>query len=81
MAFEIGRLHVLAYASGFTLWHYKLAEDELLPACHVPGHFDEAAGMLAAGDLIVMTGPDGGAQRMVNVQGDGRRRVTLKALG
>ena len=81
MQFEAKRLHVLAYAAGVTSWVYKLAEDELLPACHTPGHFDPAAEMLAQGDLILLTGPDGAALRTVGIQERGdRRRVTLRTL-
>lgn len=81
MTFEVSRLHVLAYVAGVTSWVYKLVEDELLPAVHAPGHFDAAAEMLSQGDLILLTGPDGAAQRTVGIQEHGdRRRVTLKAL-
>ena len=79
--FDIDRLSVLAYAAGNTLWLYPLAEDELLPALHTPGYFDAAAEMVSQGDLILLTGPDGAAQRVVAIQEHGgRRRVTLKAL-
>ena len=40
MAFAIRDLSVLAYANGFTLWHYKTAGT--LAATGAPGYFAEA---------------------------------------
>ena len=77
MAFHIGRLSVLSYANGHTTWHYKLPEDELAVAAHGSGYFDAAADMVATGDLMEMTGPDGGAIRVVS-KSDGR--VALQRL-
>jgi len=52
-------LSVLAYANGFTLWHYRSphAWDVVIS----PGYFDPAAVMLRAGDKIEMgwIGKDG----------------------
>ena len=38
MAFLARELSVLAYANGFTLWHYRTSADDLL----TPGYFDSA---------------------------------------
>ena len=59
MAFAIRNLSVLAYAQGFTLWHYKCGATTL---SHASGHgyFDAAADMLATGDLMMISAPDGG---------------------
>ena len=48
MAFSIRDLSVLAYAQGFTLWHYK-AGAEPLGDVGRNGYFDDASDMLAAG--------------------------------
>lgn len=50
MAFNSQNLSVLAYANGFTLWHYTTAD----PAATVDtaGYFNSAAGMLRLGDMI-----------------------------
>jgi hypothetical protein len=53
--FKIRDLSVLAYANGFTLWHYKAGQDPLYDVCE-PGFFNEAADLLAAGDLIMISG-------------------------
>lgn len=58
MSYDAQNLSVLAYANGFTLWHYATndAADDVDDA----GYFDEAAGMLRKGDMI-----------MANVDSDG----------
>ncbi len=58
MAFAIRNLSVLAYANGFTLWHYKAGAD---PLEDVGGrdYFVGAADMLATGDLLMVSAADG----------------------
>lgn len=54
--FAIRDLSVLAYANGFTLWHYRTGEQRPeTPA----DFFDDAADMMAVGDLIMITGLPG----------------------
>ncbi len=59
MAFAIRNLSVLAYANGFTLWHYKAGKD---PFSHVQtvNFFADAADMLSDGDMMMVSGLDGG---------------------
>lgn len=68
MAFAIRNLSVLAYAQGFTLWHYR-ANVPTLSGQVVPpatadvsraGFFDAAADMLAAGDMVLVSTPHAG---------------------
>ncbi len=59
MAFTIRNLSVLAYAQGFTLWHYKGAEDSIETVA-APEFFEDAADMLAAGDMLLASASDGG---------------------
>jgi hypothetical protein len=59
MKFVIQDLSVLAYANGFTLWHYKTGAGDLL-AVESPGFFDPAADMLASGDMVLVSSPAGG---------------------
>jgi len=49
MSFTARELSVLAYANGFTLWHYRTAADDLLGA----GYFDSAQELLREGDQII----------------------------
>jgi hypothetical protein len=59
MAFAIRNLSVLGYAQGFTLWHYKAGAATLGQAAEY-GFFDNAADMLAPGDMIMVSASDGG---------------------
>jgi hypothetical protein len=58
MVFAIRNLSVLAYANGFTLWHYK-AGKERLDTVAKPNFFASAADMLAVGDLMIISAADG----------------------
>jgi hypothetical protein len=58
MAFAIRNLSVLAYANGFTLWHYKSGKDRL-EAVSSGNYLADASDMLTAGDLIMVTAADG----------------------
>ena len=59
MAFAVRNLSVLAYAQGFTLWHYK-ASAVPLAETQAAGFFDPAADMLAPGDMMMVSGHEGG---------------------
>ena len=59
MAFAIRNLSVLAYANGFTLWHYKAGKDRLNHIEEVD-FFADAADMLAEGDMMIVSASDGG---------------------
>jgi hypothetical protein len=59
MAFAIRNLSVLAYAQGFTLWHYKAGPDRLDDVA-APGFLADAADMLVHGDMILISAADGG---------------------
>jgi hypothetical protein len=76
MAFTLRNLSVLAYANGFTLWHYKAAAEE--PA-HVgqPGYFDDAGDMLAGGDMMMVSARDGGRMLCMVVDSAGLRAVPM----
>jgi hypothetical protein len=58
MAFAIRNLSVLAYANGFTLWHYKSGKDRL-ETVSSGNYLGDAADMLTAGDLVMITAADG----------------------
>ena len=52
MAFQTKDLSVLAYANGFTLWHYTTADPAVALTKAGPGYFDPAHAMLRVGDII-----------------------------
>jgi hypothetical protein len=64
MAFAIRNLSVLAYANGFTLWHYKAGTDRLQSVV-ARDFFTDAADMLTQGDILMISATDG--VRMVAV--------------
>ena len=58
MAYAAKDLSVLAYANGFTLWHYTTPD----PASQVDdtGYFNGASDMLRAGDMLLANTGTGG---------------------
>jgi len=51
MAYRANNLNVLAYANGFTLWHYTTSDPH--DAVTLQGYFNAAADMLHIGDMIL----------------------------
>ena len=49
MTFSSSDLSVLAYANGFTLWHYTTADSAVTGA----GYFNDASDMLRVGDVLI----------------------------
>ncbi len=52
MAYLSKNISVLAYANGFTLWHYS--SEDTAAEILADSYFDDAANLLRRGDLIVM---------------------------
>ena len=77
MAFAIRNLSVLAYANGFTLWHYKAGRSRL-DEVGADGFFEDAADMLADGDMMMISAPDGG--RIVTVARTERGEIVTRRL-
>lgn len=61
MAYDPKSLSVLAYANGFTLWHYKTADTRA--QLMAIGYFDPARDMLREGDVIIVGFPNGRVAR------------------
>lgn len=51
MAYNPKNLSVLAYANGFTLWHYTTTD--YAATIDTAGYFDTAADMVRVGDMIL----------------------------
>jgi hypothetical protein len=51
MAYSPDNLSVLAYANGFTLWHYTTTDTAA--STDTTGYFNSAADMLRVGDMIL----------------------------
>ena len=58
MSYLAKNLTVLAYANGFTLWHYTTPD--AATAVDDAGYFNDAADMLRAGDMIMANLETGG---------------------
>ncbi len=59
MAFLPKDLSVLAYANGFTLWHYTTQDAHT--AVRVTGYFNAASPLLRLGDMVLANTGTGGA--------------------
>lgn len=59
MSFSSNDLSVLAYANGFTLWHYKT--DDAAAEVDTQGYFDAASDVVRAGDMILANTDAAGA--------------------
>jgi len=57
MAYDPKNLSVLAYANGFTLWHYRTEDSRATVA--TPGYLNAARNMLRFGDVIMIGFPSG----------------------
>lgn len=58
MAYQSKSLSVLAYANGFTLWHYATADTAA--TVDTQGYFNAAADMLRVGDILIANVDTGG---------------------
>ena len=76
MTFSLRNLSVLAYANGFTLWHYKMAGGAV-QAAETQGFFDDAGDMLAGGDMMMVSGREGARMLCVVASGEGLRVAPL----
>lgn len=56
MAFQNKNLSVIAYANGFTLWHY--AANETLATITASGYFDNVKSLVNTGDVIIINASD-----------------------
>lgn len=77
MPFSPRHLNVLAYANGFTLWHYKAAKAPLAEVT-INNYFGHGSDMLTAGDLMMITASDGA--RIVTVTVSDLETVILAPL-
>ncbi len=75
MAFQNKNLSVIAYANGFTLWHYK--ESATLATITASGYFSSLKNLMNTGDIILINGSNGSTIKVVAVA-DGV--VTVGAL-
>ena len=65
MAFQNKNLSVIAYANGFTLWHYK--EAATLATITASGYFSSLKNLMNTGDIILINGSNGSTIKVVSV--------------
>ena len=75
MAFQNKNLSVIAYANGFTLWHY--AADETLEAITTAGYFNSVKTLMNIGDIVIINGSDDTSIQVVDVT---EENITLADL-
>ena len=77
MAFKNRDISVIAYANGFTLWHYS-SSDNTLAEIETDGYFNPIDKLCAVGDIIVINATDTtGMRRIVSIDD---RQVKLTKL-
>jgi hypothetical protein len=75
MAFQNKNLSVIAYANGFTLWHY--AANETKAVITASGYFNTVKTLMNVGDIVIINASDGAALRAVSATG---ANVSVAAL-
>jgi hypothetical protein len=65
MAFQNKNLSVIAYANGFTLWHYSTAET--LATITANGYFNNVKTLMNIGDIIIVNASDNTAIKKINI--------------
>ena len=65
MAFQNKNLSVIAYANGFTLWHYK--ENETIANISASGYFANVKSLMNSGDIILINGSNGTTMKVLSV--------------
>jgi hypothetical protein len=74
--FAIRNLSVIAYAHGFTLWHYRCGA-EPSEACTTDGFFSDAQNMFSKGDMVLISALGGGRVLFISSTEDGVRTAPL----
>ena len=75
MAFHNKNLSVIAYANGFTLWHY--AANETLATITASGYFNVVKTLMNTGDMVLINASDKTSIKKIAV---GDSAVTTAAL-
>jgi len=64
MAFQNKNLSVIAYANGFTLWHYASAT-ETMATISASGYFNNVKSLMNIGDIVIANASDSTAFRKI----------------
>lgn len=66
MAFQNKNFSVLAYANGFTLWHYT--STETIAEISQPGFFNRIITLANTGDIVIINAADGTAIKAMELE-------------
>ena len=77
MAFQNKNLSVIAYANGFTLWHYA-SSSETMATITATGYFNDVRTLMNVGDVIIINATDNTAIKKINITDN--NNVTVAAL-
>ena len=75
MAFKNRDMSVIAYANGFTLWHYASTEHTLAEIV-ADGFFNPVNLLCAVGDIIIINGTDTTGMRRIESLADKQVKLT-----
>lgn len=76
MAFQNKNLSVIAYANGFTLWHY--AESASMATIGAAGYFNGVKTLMNPGDIVIINASDSTAIKKITIA-DGNVAVAALA--
>ncbi len=65
MSFQNKNLSVIAYANGFTLWHYAASEN--VSTITATGYFNPVRTLMNVGDILIINGSDNTALKKINI--------------
>ena len=71
MAFKNKDFSVIAYANGFTMWHYT-TRDTMAEICHA-GYFQPVSTLINVGDIMIINSGDGKTGLRKVVVGDDKK--------
>lgn len=66
MAFQNKNLSVIAYANGFTLWHYA-STTETIATISATGYFNDVRTLMNIGDVIIINASDNTSIKKINI--------------
>ena len=76
MAFQNKNLSVIAYANGFTLWHYA-SNNETIATISATGYFNDVKTLMNIGDVVIINASDNTTIKKINITAS---NVTTGAL-
>ena len=76
MAFQNKNLSVIAYANGFTLWHYASTTDSI-STISATGYFNDVKTLMNIGDAVIINASDNTSIKKINITAS---NVTTGAL-